>query len=83
VELRSAGRSAVITGDCVHHPVQLHDPDITSCVDIDAAEATRSRRALLSALADSDVLLLGSHFPPPTAGRVVSEGGHYKFVPAQ
>ncbi|MGW7004531.1 MBL fold metallo-hydrolase [Streptomyces sp. NPDC054933] len=81
VELRSAGQSAVITGDCVHHPVQLRHPDITSCVDLDAALATRSRRELLAAVADTDVLLLGSHFPPPTAGRVVSAGSDYRLVP--
>ncbi|MFF2921070.1 MBL fold metallo-hydrolase [Streptomyces celluloflavus] len=81
VELRSGGRSAVVTGDCVHHPVQLHRPGITSCVDFDAAQATRSRRDLLAALAGTEVLLLGSHFPPPTAGLVVSEGDNYRLEP--
>ncbi|MDH6128051.1 MBL fold metallo-hydrolase [Kitasatospora sp. GP82] len=81
VGLRSAGQSAVITGDCVHHPVQLRHPDITSCVDSDATQAARTRRELLAALADTETLLLGSHFPPPTAGLVVSEGRGYRLVP--
>ncbi|GHG54531.1 MBL fold metallo-hydrolase [Streptomyces griseocarneus] len=81
VELRDAGRSAVITGDCVHHPVQLARPGIHSCVDTDTTQAARTRRRLLAALADTDTLLLGTHFPPPTAGLVASEGDSYRLVP--
>ncbi|MCB5906516.1 MBL fold metallo-hydrolase [Streptomyces pinistramenti] len=81
VRLRSRGRSAVITGDCVHHPVQLRHPGITSCVDTDPAQAVRSRRTLLDALAGTDTLLLGSHFPAPTAGLVVPEGTTYRLTP--
>lgn len=82
VELRSAGQSAVITGDCIHHPVQLADPDVTSCVDDDPDLAVRTRRDLLAALADTGTLLLGTHFPPPTGGLVVTDGSGYRLVPA-
>ncbi|MFG2226686.1 MBL fold metallo-hydrolase [Streptomyces sp. NPDC048644] len=81
VQLRSRGRSAVITGDCIHHPVQLRHPGITSCVDTDPARAVRSRRTLLDALAGTDTLLLGSHFPAPTAGLVTPEGTAYRLTP--
>ncbi|WP_113701277.1 MBL fold metallo-hydrolase [Nonomuraea lactucae] len=81
VELRGAGGSAVISGDCVHHPVQMGRPDICSCVDIDPVKAVESRRALLASLADTGVLLLGSHFPPPTGGLVVSDGPGHRLVP--
>ncbi|MFI0742306.1 MBL fold metallo-hydrolase [Streptomyces sp. NPDC021100] len=81
VELRAAGGSAVITGDCVHHPVQLARPWITSCVDTDPARAVRTRRGLLASLAGTDTLLLGTHFPPPTAGRVTAEGDGFRLVP--
>ncbi|MEU8583291.1 MBL fold metallo-hydrolase [Streptomyces abikoensis] len=82
VELHSAGRTAVITGDCVHHPVQLAHPAITSCVDTDPEQAVRTRRDLLAALAGTDTLLLGTHFPPPTAGHVTADGDGYRLVPA-
>ncbi|PBC83903.1 MULTISPECIES: MBL fold metallo-hydrolase [unclassified Streptomyces] len=81
VELRSAGRTALITGDCIHHPVQLPRPDICSCADVDPAQAARTRRSLLASLAGTDTLLLGSHFPPPTAGRVIAEGDAYRLSP--
>lgn len=79
VELHSAGRTALITGDCIHHPVQLPRPDICSCADVDPTQAARTRSALLASLADTDALLLGSHFPPPTAGRVISDGDAYRL----
>ncbi|TXC93867.1 MBL fold metallo-hydrolase [Streptomyces sp. ISID311] len=80
VELRSAGQTALITGDCIHHPVQLLRPGIGSCVDVDPVQAEHTRRALLTSLAGTDTLLLGSHFPPPTAGRVIPEGDGYRLL---
>lgn len=75
------GEKALITGDCVHHPVQFARPAIGSCVDIDPERAERSRRELLASAADADTLVLGTHFPPPTAGRVIVEGGGYRLLP--
>ncbi|RDI67968.1 MBL fold metallo-hydrolase [Nocardia pseudobrasiliensis] len=82
VELTSGDYAAVITGDCIHHPVQLPHPGIGSCVDIDPEQAEKTRRALLSTLADTGTLLFGSHFPPPTAGHVRSHAGAYLLAPA-
>ncbi|OIK01025.1 MBL fold metallo-hydrolase [Streptomyces monashensis] len=81
VELTSGGRRALITGDCIHHPVQLAHPAIGACVDIDPHQSETSRRALLASLADTDTLVLGTHFAPPTAGHVVSHGPAYQLSP--
>ncbi|WP_030607602.1 MBL fold metallo-hydrolase [Streptomyces sclerotialus] len=81
VRLSDAGQSALITGDCVHHPVQLSRPDLASCVDIDPVAAVATRRDLLASLAGTDTLVLGSHFPPPTAGLVRADGSGYRLVP--
>ncbi|MEU1870806.1 MULTISPECIES: MBL fold metallo-hydrolase [unclassified Streptomyces] len=81
VELASRGRTALITGDCVHHPVQLAHPAVGACVDIDPERSEASRRALLGSLADTDTLVLGTHFAPPTAGRVVTHGDAYRLLP--
>ncbi|MFE0043346.1 MBL fold metallo-hydrolase [Streptomyces albireticuli] len=79
VEVRSGGAVALITGDSLHHPVQLAHPGIGSCVDIDPVRAEETRRALLARLAGTGGLVLGTHFPPPTAGRVVAEGDAYRL----
>lgn len=84
VQLTSGGggtRTALITGDCVHHPVQLAHPAIGACVDIDPRQAETSRRALLASLADTETLVLGTHFAPPTAGRVITHGDAYRLLP--
>lgn len=81
VRLTDRGATALITGDCVHHPVQLPHPGIGSCVDTDPALAGATRRALLGSLAGTDTLVLGSHFPPPTAGRVSAHGDGFRLTP--
>lgn len=72
-------RTALITGDSIHHPVQMSHPHLTSCVDTDAQQAVRTRRRLLDSLADTDTLLLGTHFPQPTAGTVRSGHGRFRL----
>ncbi|MFH8342640.1 MBL fold metallo-hydrolase [Streptomyces sp. AM6-12] len=81
VELTSRGETALITGDCIHHPVQLAHPAIGACVDIAPQQAEATRRTLLASLAGTDTLLLGTHFAPPTAGRVVVHGDAYRLLP--
>ncbi|MBH5338795.1 MBL fold metallo-hydrolase [Streptomyces pactum] len=81
VELTSRGETALITGDCLHHPVQLAHPAIGACVDIDPQQAEATRRTLLASLAGTDTLLLGTHFAPPTAGRVVAHEDAYRLLP--
>ncbi|ATZ23219.1 putative quorum-quenching lactonase YtnP [Streptomyces lavendulae subsp. lavendulae] len=80
VELRGSDRRALITGDSIHHPVQLSHPHLHSCVDIDPAQAVRTRTQLLDSLADTDALLLGTHFPQPTAGTVRRANGRYRLL---
>ncbi|MET9146997.1 MBL fold metallo-hydrolase [Streptomyces sp. NPDC004042] len=81
VELTGRDRTALITGDCVHHPVQFAHPGIGACVDIDPRRSETTRRALLASLAGTDTLVLGTHFAPPTAGRVVLREGGYRLSP--
>lgn len=81
VQLTSEGETALITGDCVHHPVQFAHPSIGSCVDIDPEQSEASRRKLLGSRADTGVLVLGTHFPPPTAGHVITHGDAYRLSP--
>ncbi|WP_336158400.1 MBL fold metallo-hydrolase [Amycolatopsis sp. VC5-11] len=80
IELRSAGETALITGDAVHHPVQFAHPEIGASVDIDPAESEKTRRRLLAELVDSRALVLGTHFTPPTGGHLVRHGASYRLV---
>jgi len=79
VAVESQGERAVITGDVIHHPAQVARPDWSVRFDSDAARARATRRALLGEWAEAPILVIGTHFPPPTAGRVRRDGATYRF----
>lgn len=71
VAIESGGAGGLITGDAFHAPVQFRYPELTaSNYDWDSARAIETRRALVAEHADSGVLVLGTHFAPPSAGRL-------------
>jgi len=84
VRINSGGEEALITGDCIHHPCQMTRTDWCSSADYDQAQGRETRESLLESLAESDVLLIGTHFATPTAGRVRrrTAGGYWLDVGA-
>jgi len=81
VRISSAGSEAVITGDLMHHPVQCAEPGWASRFDVDPDAARATRRAFLERYADGPVLVLGTHFATPTAGRIVRDGEAWRLEP--
>jgi glyoxylase-like metal-dependent hydrolase (beta-lactamase superfamily II) len=79
VRLSSEGGEAVITGDLMHHPVQMAEPDWCSGFDSDLDQARKTRRAFCERYADGPVTVLGTHFHHPTAGRIVRLGDAWRF----
>lgn len=79
VAIRSQGRRALVTGDMTHHPVQWAEPAWGIAADSDGAEAVRTRERLLAAHLDSDLLVIGTHYAPPTAGRLVRRAGRVRL----
>jgi glyoxylase-like metal-dependent hydrolase (beta-lactamase superfamily II) len=78
VHIRSGGAEALITGDCIHHPVQMSRPDWCSSADVDQAQGQQTRESLLERYVDDQILIIGTHFATPTAGHVKHlEGGGY------
>lgn len=70
----SGRRRSTATSDSssCRSPQRLAHPASGACVDIDPEQSEASRRKLLDSLADTDTLVLGTHFAPPTAGRVIT-----------
>lgn len=81
VMIESGEQSAVITGDVMHHPCQIAYPD-WGASDFDASQAQSSRTRLIQRFADSDTLILGTHFADPVAGRIRREGTTFRLIPA-
>lgn len=82
VHIRSGGAEALITGDCIHHPVQMTRPDWCSSADVDQAQGLQTRETLLQRYVDQDILIIGTHFATPTAGHIkhLEVGGYYLDV---
>ena len=78
VRIRSQGDEALITGDCIHHPCQITRTDWCSSADFDQSMGRETRESLLASTVDTDVLMIGTHFATPTAGRIRKlEDGRY------
>lgn len=82
VIVEAAERRAVITGDVLHSPSQISHPEWSSGFDVDPEASRATRRAFLREHADAGTLVIGTHFPAPSAGRVLGDGERYRFEPA-
>lgn len=80
VHIASGGEEALITGDFIHSPCQMARPEWWTIYDSSRADSVATRRRMLAGLAGTHTLVIGTHFPTPTAGRVVADGEAYRFV---
>jgi len=79
IELDDGRRRAVMSGDVIHHPVQIERWEWSSSFDLDPDQAQVTRHALLEQLADTGTTLLPAHFAGPTAVRVSREGDGFFY----
>ena len=79
VRIASRGEEALITGDLTHHPVQWAEVDWLMPADTDSKQAAATRRRLLAEHADGPLLVIGTHYPAPTAGHLVTHGKGHAF----
>ena len=80
LKIGGAGGEALLTGDAIHHPIQLPRPDWYCASDLDPQLSSQTRRALIERYADTDLILLSGHFAAATAGRIVSRNGAVGFA---
>jgi glyoxylase-like metal-dependent hydrolase (beta-lactamase superfamily II) len=80
IRIRSAGQEAVITGDMIHHPIQLPRPELTSEADTDSPAAVATRRAAFDRWSKAGLLVIGTHFAGPGAGRLAAEHDGWRLV---
>ncbi|MCU1479322.1 MAG: Beta-lactamase-like protein [Subtercola sp.] len=80
VRLTSEGESAFVTGDFIHHPMQIARPEWSSKGDWSPEASGRNRRAFFEACAGTNLLILGTHFTGPGAGYIVSDGDGFRLA---
>ena len=80
VQISSKGQRAFITGDMMHHPIQLAEADKPGNFDMDKEQGIKTRLEYFERLADKDVLVIGSHFCDPTAGYIVRDKRNWRLA---
>lgn len=84
--LKSGTDRAVLTGDILHHPIQVKYPAWSCFGCHDPAQSAATRRQVLEQACEHGALLLPGHFMPPHAGYVdepaggAAEGFALRFV---
>ncbi|MFP6748950.1 MAG: MBL fold metallo-hydrolase [Alphaproteobacteria bacterium] len=79
LNLRSNGANAVLSGDVMHHPLQLVRPEWSSRACEDPVQSAATRRALIERYADTDTLIAPAHFASPTMGHIISKGDTFGY----
>jgi glyoxylase-like metal-dependent hydrolase (beta-lactamase superfamily II) len=79
VLIESQHKRAIISGDLLHHPCQIAQPQWTVTPDMLPDKAMVTRQRFLEQIADTDTLLIGSHFANPVVGRVVRSDDGFIF----
>lgn len=78
--VESNGETGFITGDFVHHPIQAARPTWSSRGDWDRELSSERRVEFMESVADTDVLVFGTHFAGHSAGRIRRDGDAFKFA---
>jgi glyoxylase-like metal-dependent hydrolase (beta-lactamase superfamily II) len=70
VKLDELGERAYVTGDVIHHPIQVEHPEWSTCFCWDPQQSAETRIKTLTTVAQEDAWLLPAHFPTPTAAKI-------------
>jgi glyoxylase-like metal-dependent hydrolase (beta-lactamase superfamily II) len=80
VVIESGGRTAVITGDMIHTPLQIARVELSSDFDTDGLQAAQTRREFLERYRDN-ALVIGTHWGGVGSGQVHHDAsGAWKVV---
>ncbi|HKJ74933.1 MAG TPA: MBL fold metallo-hydrolase [Alphaproteobacteria bacterium] len=77
--ITSKGKEAVLTGDLMHHPIQMALPEHTVNFDMDKEAGKKTRVAFLQRFQDRKAFIIASHFCDPTAGWIVKDDENWRF----
>jgi len=79
IEIRSRGQTALFSGDVMHSPMQVYQPDWNSVFCSGQDQARESRHWLLKHAAETDATLFAAHFPETSAGKVKRSGDGFEW----
>ncbi|MEZ0054297.1 glyoxylase-like metal-dependent hydrolase (beta-lactamase superfamily II) [Mycobacterium sp. MAA66] len=72
-----AGRPAVFVGDLTHCPIQIPRPDDPCAYDVDAAEATVTRKRVFTEASRRRAAVIPAHYPGHGGATIVARGDRF------
>ncbi len=81
-KLQSGGKRATVSGDVLHHPLQLIRPEWSSGFCSDPQLSALTRRRVLGETAASGAILMPAHFPTPSWGKIEPSGDGFRLLTA-
>jgi len=79
VRISSQGEEAILTGDLMHHPLQIALPTHPARFDMNRDAGAQTRARFVERYSQRAALVIGSHFSGPTAGWIVADGTGWRF----
>lgn len=79
VAISSRGERLLFVADLLHMLIQMGHPEWCTIWDADPERAAASRRRLLGPAAAEGVLVMGSHLPWPSVGRLAARGEGWRW----
>jgi glyoxylase-like metal-dependent hydrolase (beta-lactamase superfamily II) len=76
----SGDPGAIVSGDPLHHPLQLLDPDVSTGFCKKPDEAATSRRSLLARCADEGLIIAPTHFYAPRFSQIHRSASGFDLV---
>lgn len=80
IEISSSGKSAIITGDVMHHPCQIAHQEWTTGADTLPEQTVETRKQFINKYLDTETLIIGSHFAYPVAGHLTTVDKEIEFT---
>lgn len=80
--LASQSARGMLSGDMLHHPLQLVHPNWSSGFCADPVVSAQTRLKMLERIADTGTVLMPAHFPTPSWGVVEARGDEFRLITA-
>ncbi|MBD47287.1 MAG: MBL fold metallo-hydrolase, partial [Rhodospirillaceae bacterium] len=80
IHVESNGKKAILSGDVIHHPVQLAHSKWSTNFCIKAEQSRFTRLSLLNEYANTNTMFLPAHFQTPEFGRIERDGNTYRMA---
>lgn len=83
VRVASGNQQMLVVGDTIHNAViQSARPDVVFAFDSDGKAAAEARKRTFDMAAADGTFVAGAHTPFPGFGRLVRDGGAFRYIPA-